>query len=159
LKYIYWAIPGFLAGRPGPDEIDWDLSELKEAGFGAILSLHNSPVGLENVHQSGFVHKLLPLPASIPPASEDFLAYQQLLPESMAFIHRNITAGIPTLVHCHAGKDRTGVVLACYLCTHEKLDPPAAIRKLRAVKPPLLSAGGYEALVYQLLDSRYPGTA
>jgi|GEM_PF-4139391 len=25
----YWAISSILAGRPGPDEIDWDLRELK----------------------------------------------------------------------------------------------------------------------------------
>ena len=154
MEYTYWAIPGILAGRPGPDEIDWDLGELKRAGFGAILSLHNSLVGLNDLDKKGFVHKLLPLPNTVPPSSDDFYTYQRLLPEALAFIHQNISAGIPTLVHCHASKDRTGVVLVSYLCAFEKASPSEAIRKLRAVKPSLLSADGYEAMVYRLVESQ-----
>jgi hypothetical protein len=154
VKYVYWAIPGLLAGRPGPDEIEWKLGDLKNAGFGAILSLHNSAIGLSDIQAYGFIHKLLPLPNSVPPSEEDFYTYHQLLPEALAFIHQNVTSGIPTLIHCHAGKDRTGVVLVCYLCTFEIYRPPDAIKHLRALKPSLLSAEGYETMVYRLLGYR-----
>jgi len=154
MKYVYWAIPGVLAGRPGPDEREWDLRELKEAGFGAILSLHDCGVGMNDIDKYGFVHKLLPLPCSVPPTIDEFYTYQKLLPEALAFINRNVTAGIPTLVHCHVGRDRTGVVLVCYLCTYEKIDISEAIRKLRVVKPSLISTDGYEAMVYRLLASQ-----
>lgn len=154
MKYIYWAIPGLLAGRPGPDEINWNLNELQQAGFGAILSLHDGGVNSADICQHGFAHKLLPLPNSVPPSIEDFRTYQQLLPRALSFIEQHVTTGIPTLVHCHASKDRTGVVLVCYLCTYEQTSPSKAIRSLRAVKPALLSAEGYEALVYRLLDSK-----
>lgn len=105
------------------------------------------------IHRHGFAHLLLPLPDSIPPSEEDFRVYRRQLPRALAFIERHVTAGIPTLVHCHAGKDRTGVVLVCYLCICERKSPSEAIRGLRAVKPSLLSAEGYEALVWRLLGS------
>jgi len=41
MKYVYWAIKDQLAGRPGPDEIMWDLTELYKQGFRAILSLNS----------------------------------------------------------------------------------------------------------------------
>jgi len=154
MKCIYWAIPNLLAGRPGPDEINSNLEELQRAGFGAILSLHSGGVNSANIRQHGFAHELLPLPNSVPPSIEDFRTYQLLLPRALSFIEQHVTTGISTLVHCHASKDRTGVVLVCYLCTHEQTSPSEAVRRLRAVKPTLLSAEGYEALAYRLLDSK-----
>jgi protein-tyrosine phosphatase len=159
MRYIYWAIPDILAGRPGPCGIDWDLREIKEAGFGAILSLHNSPVGLNDIYKYGLEHKLLPLPNTVPPSIDDFYTYQQFLPEALSFIHRNVTAGIPMIVHCHAGNDRTGVALVTYLYAFEKINPSEAIRKLRIVRPSILSADGYESMVYRLLASQNSCTA
>ncbi len=159
MKYVYWAIPGILAGRPGPDEFQWNFIELKQAGFGAILSLHNDPRGLKDIDKHGFVHKLLTLPNSVPPSTDDYFTYQQLLPEAISFISQNVSAGAPTLLHCHSGKDRTGVILICYLCTVEKMNPLEAIGKLRTVKPSLLSSDGYEAMVYRLLESQCSRTA
>jgi protein-tyrosine phosphatase len=75
-----------------------------------------------------------------------------LLPEALAFIKQHVTFGTPTLVYCHAGKDRTGVVLASYLSTGLGMHPLEAIDKLRAVKPGLLSAEGYLALALHLSD-------
>ncbi len=115
MKYIYWTMFGILARRPGPDEIEWDLNEFKNAGFGAILSLRNNPKGLNHINKHGFAYKLLPLPNYVPPSVDDFFTYQHLLSEALAFISQNVAVGTPALVHCHAGKDRTGVVLVCYL--------------------------------------------
>lgn len=153
MKYVYWAIPGLLASRPGPDEIAWNLGELYQAGFGAMLSLHDGGVDPADIRRHGFIHKLLLLPNSVPPSLQDIGIYQQLLPEALSFIDQHVVAKVPTLVHCHASKDRTGVVLACYLSRYMKMSPSEAIAKLRAVKPSLLSAEGYEALVYHLLNN------
>ncbi len=150
MQYVYWAIPGLLAGRPGPDEIEWNLGELRQAGFGALLSLHNGGLNSADISQHGFVHMLLPLPDTVPPSPEDIRTYRRLVPKALSFISQHVTNRIPTLVHCHAGKDRTGVVLVCYLSAYMEISPVDAIAKLRAIKPGLLSAEGYEELALRL---------
>ena len=57
------------------------------------------------------------------------------------------------MVHCHASKDRTGVVLVCYMSIHMRISPVDAIAKLRAVKPSILSAEGYEELALRLANN------
>lgn len=151
MKYTYWVIPRLLAGRPGPDEVGWNLEELYRNGFRTILSLHDGGADQADIKRHGFIHKLLPLPNSGPPSPGDILIYRQLLPKALSVIEQWVRNGDPTLVHCHAGKDRTGVVLACYLSRYPKLKPSEAIARLRAIKPDLLTAEGYEALVYHLL--------
>jgi predicted protein tyrosine phosphatase len=150
MDYVYWVLPGLLAGRPGPDEFPWDLRELRRAGFGAILSLHAGGIDPAEIGWHGFAHLLLPLPYPVPPSSEDTAIYRQRLPVALAFIGQHVDAGRPTLVHCHAGRDRTGVVLACYLCAALDLPPAEAVARLRAVKPSALTAPGYAELVYEL---------
>jgi protein-tyrosine phosphatase len=150
VKHVYWVIPGLLAGRPGPDEFPWDLDELHRAGLRAILSLHAGGVDVADIRRYGFVHKLLPLPDSVPPSPEDLLSYQRLLPQAFSFIRYQLVDRIPTLVHCHAGRDRTGVVLASYLSTYMGMEPAEAVERLRAIKSTALSAEGYDALVHYL---------
>ncbi len=58
----------------------------------------------------------------------------QMLPV-WRLIDEQLALGRPTMVHCHAGQDRTGVVLAGYLVTYRGESPGRALRKLREVKP------------------------
>lgn len=64
-----------------------------------------------------------------------------------AFIDTQLTARNPTLVHCYAGRDRTGAVLAGYLVTYRGLTPDQAIDVVRTVCPYAMEAEGYEAAV------------
>jgi protein-tyrosine phosphatase len=105
-------------------------------------------VDVAGIRRCGFVQELLPLPDSVPPSPEDLFVYQRLVPEALSFIRHQLVDRIPTLVHCHAGGDRTGVVLACYLSTYMGMEPSEAVESLRAIKPTILSAQGYEALVH-----------
>jgi protein-tyrosine phosphatase len=159
MRYVYWAIPELLAGRPGPDAFSWDLDELRDAGFGAVLSLHQGALSLASVSRQGFVHKLLAMPNSAPPLPEDARTCQRMLPEALAFIWKHTSRDVPIMVHCHSGKDRTGVVLVAYLAICLGVDIDAAITKLRTLKPSLLSAPGYEALAYEMVHSKHVWSA
>ena len=152
MECVYWVIPGLLAGRPGPDEVDWNLSELYNAGFRAILTLHRSGVDSDAIQRTGFAHSTLLLPDSVPPAKEDIAVYQKLTPEALAFVKEHVSKGIPTLVHCHFSKDRTCVVMVCYLCLIMGIDWAEAVKQVKMVKPDALTAEGYETLSKHLVD-------
>jgi protein-tyrosine phosphatase len=67
------------------------------------------------------------------------------LEDVLAALHAEVSTGQPTFVHCHAGKDRTGLALTAYLVRYHGLDIEAAIARVRAVRPIAMSAPGYEA--------------
>lgn len=158
MEFVYWAIPHLLAGRPGPQEASWTLRGLRQAGFRAIVSLDAAGVDQADIRGCGLAHKLLPMPDDVPPAPHNLGLYRRQVAQAGEFIHEHVANGDPTLVHCHAGKDRTGVVLAWYLCTHRGTTARQAIDTLRRAKPTILSAEGYEALLHQLLEPSDQGS-
>lgn len=56
----------------------------------------------------------------------------------------------PVLVHCNSGKDRTGLLLAYYLVSRKELSAKRALKVLRRLKPNVLSASGYEEVLFAL---------
>ncbi len=48
-------------------------------------------------------------------------------------------------MHCHAGKDRTGLALTAYLVRYHDLEVEEAMARVRGVQPIAMSAPGYEA--------------
>jgi atypical dual specificity phosphatase len=57
------------------------------------------------------------------------------LGNAVTFIHKQIAENRPVVVHCAAGKGRTGEVLAAYLMMSENLTAIEAIEKLRGIRP------------------------
>jgi hypothetical protein len=149
MNYTYWAIPGLLAGRPGPAKAHWDLDEIYASGIKAILSLDENCVDTGYIQSKGFFHQLNHMPDSIPPSAKDIQTFQALLPKAASFINRMISSWIPTLVHCHGGRDRTSLAIITYLVIYCDQEPRDALLRLRNIKPTLLAANGYEALLYQ----------
>jgi hypothetical protein len=144
VEKVYWVIDGLLAGRPGPVEYSWDPGQLAAGGLRVIVSL-NTEADPAAIAGAGLRHYSLPLPPILPMTS----ALQELilrgLEEVLATIHGEVSAGQPTLVHCHAGKDRTGLALTAYLVRYHNLDVEEAIERIRSVNPIAMSAPGYEA--------------
>ncbi len=70
-----------------------------------------------------------------------------------ALLEEQLALEKPTLVHCHAGQDRTGVVLAGYLVTYRGEAPERALARVRVVKPSAMAAEGYA----EVLDLLRPG--
>lgn len=141
---IYWLLDGLLAGRPGPMQAPWDLDALRAAGLRAIVSLNTEPDPAE-VIGAGLRHHSLPIPPILPLTEtlQDMVLHR--LEEVLVTIHTEVSDGQPTLVHCHAGKDRTGLALSAYLVRYHGLEIEEAIDRVRTVQPIAMSAPGYEA--------------
>jgi protein-tyrosine phosphatase len=117
---------------------------LYAAGLRVIVSLNTEPDPAE-VAAAGLRHHSLPMSPILPVvASLQNLLLRELDPV-LTTIHAKVSAGQPTLVHCHAGKDRTGLALTAYLVRYRGLDVDEALARVRAVRPIALSAPGYEA--------------
>lgn len=105
----------------------------------------------------GLVYHCVPFPPHEPPRSGDDAICRAGLPAAYDFVHAQNAAGRAVLVHCSAGKDRTGLFMSYYLIREHHLDVDTAIARVRAVRPQALSAVGWEALARRVLAM--PGEA
>jgi atypical dual specificity phosphatase len=63
----------------------------------------------------------------------------------------------PVMVHCAAGRGRTGTILAAYLIKKENLTANQAIKKIRSVRPGSIQSDRQEMALYiyeQYLNSK-----
>ncbi len=144
MRAVYWVIPGLLAGRSGPRKVGWDLAELWAGGLRTIVSLAGADGAA--IRAAGLRHYQAPLPgglAFLPPLRRWLV--RRMVPV-VDFIAAEVAAGRPTLVHCYAGKDRTGAVLAGYLVRYHDLSPDEAIRLVRQANPRAMTAPGFAQL-------------
>ncbi len=155
MDHVYWVIDGLLAGRPGPVLQPWAPAELYAGGLRTVISLAAEET-IEDLTSYGLTHYR----ASFPPVTlfsqsmRKAFIYQAL--PIWAYIDEQLSGGKPTLVHCHAGQDRTGAILAGYLVTYRGEEPGLALRRLRQVKPTALSAEGFEEVLYLLKPGQLP---
>jgi hypothetical protein len=144
MKAVYWIVPRLLAGRPGPATVEWDLEQLWAGGIRTIVSLVR--VEGTDIRAAGFRHYQVPLGGILVslPALQNRLV-RRMVPV-VDYVAGEVEAGRPTLVHCRAGKDRTGAVLAGYLIRHRGLSSNEAIHLVRQANPRAMTAPGFVRL-------------
>ena len=152
MNSVFWIIEGSLCGRPGPSESPWNVNELYDGGIRSIISLDQDDVDHQAIIDAGIDHVSFALPDSIPPTDEDAMLWQKALPQAFNYIKKWMSDSQGAImVHCHAGKDRTGVLLGSYLTIVEGLDPKDAFSRLRAARPVAMTSEGYEAFFFDLM--------
>lgn len=111
------------SGRPfSKEQVDW----LRENGVTAILTLTEEPLptdwtrGLETRHISMRDHQ--------PPSPEEMRLGAEYIADA-------VSRGKRVLVHCLAGKGRTGCVIAAYAMTYEGKTARQAVDEMRSVRP------------------------
>lgn len=151
MKSVFWLIRDAVGGRPGPQLEPWSVAELRAAGFDAVINLSEHPSDAAALAAAGIESSWEPLPGHIPPTPQAAAHCLEALPRAYAFVSGQLARGRRVLVHCHAGKDRTGMLLAVLLAKREGLAAAAAIAKVREARPLAITATGWEAFALEVI--------
>src|SRR5215467_8467976 len=144
LHRFYWLVEDVLAGcsRPGKvsrnhesaepreaaaEQLDEDLTWLRDRGIGAVLTLTETPLDSEVLARHGLPTLHLPVDDLTAPTPEQ-------LDRALRFIDEQRLQRRAVAVHCLMGQGRTGNVLAAYLI-RAGATPEEALRELRALCP------------------------
>ena len=140
--HFSWVSEGKLAGSGLPiteDEFRWVVDK----GIKSIVSVRevHLPSKWFDGGEIDYLHLMV----------EDYGApTMEVLDETVDYIDKKIRSGKAVLVHCAAGKGRTGAVLAAYIIKKEKLTAEQAIEKIRLMRP-----GSVQSLTQETALSMY----
>ena len=137
-----WVTEDKLAGSRLPvtqDEFKWVLDK----GIKSIVTVREVPLPSRWIDGTDidYLHLMV----------EDYgVPNMEVLDEAVNYIDKKIQSGKPVLVHCAAGKGRTGALLAAYMIKKENLTAEQAIEKIRLMRP-----GSVQSLTQETALSMY----
>ena len=122
-----WVIPDVLAAMGRPRDPRKTLEFFKDEGIDVIVSLTETPLTEAVVSEFGFEYHHIPV--------DDFTAPNpQQIDRFISVVAKAREARKRSVVHCYAGRGRTGTMIACYLVSLGT-PPDEALRQVRLLRP------------------------
>ena len=127
-----WILKNQLAGSGLPSSYK-HLQWLVKNGIRTIVTIREMPLSNDwlkqiNSHNHSLEIFFLKTPDYGAPSLNE-------LSKVVDYMDNQITKNKPVLVHCAAGKGRTGTLLAAYFIKKNGLNPEGAIKKIRLLRP------------------------
>ena len=136
---FYWIIKNVIAGMSHPGQDPEVLRQIKDMGVGSIVSLTESAPSPDLLRRYGL--RFLHLPVT------DFMAPRQnQIDRFIEFCEERDDHAI--VVHCLAGRGRTGTMLGCFL-VRRGLSARESIEKVRTARPGAIESFEQETAVYE----------
>ncbi|MFQ5969466.1 MAG: dual specificity protein phosphatase family protein [Nitrososphaerales archaeon] len=133
-----WIIDGLLAGSGMPtskEEMNW----IKASGIKAVLTLIEDSLPKSWLKDVEYLH--FPILNHEAPDLGD-------MGSAVNFIDEHVRNNKPVMVHCAAGRGRTGTILAAYLIKFKGLDTKSAVEKIRSMRPGSIENGWQEIALH-----------
>jgi protein-tyrosine phosphatase len=146
---MYWVRKDRIGGSQIPSNLE-DVRDWKRRGVKKVLVLAEEweieevwgsvDYYFQLLREEGFRVLHLPTPDGYPPTLEDFGRALRWLDEGS------------NVVHCVAGKGRTGTVIAGYLLVKEGFNPEEAVEEVRRYRPNAVDSVQQLLFLYKLRE-------
>ncbi len=126
MKSVFWLIRDSIGGRHGPQLEPWSVMELRRCWLRCGDQFIGASVRHRSFEAVGIETNWVPIPTDVPPTKESKERCVEALPRAFAFVSAQMSKGRRVLVHYHAGKDRTGMLLTVLVAKRAGLPARAA---------------------------------
>lgn len=143
--FFSWVEESLLSACAWPDAAE-NLAWLRQEKVDIIITLTEEPLPRSWIDGAGLLGVHVPVPDMEAPTPEQ-------LAKCVSVIDKAKASNMGVVVHCLAGRGRTGTVLATYL-VHQGLSASQAINKIRQLRPGSIEARAQEEAIHTYERSR-----